>query len=295
MDIYQLEVFSAVYRLKSFSRASEELHITQPTVSMHIKRLEDDLGVKLFDRNGKKTIPTKEADRLHSKAEELIIKLRSLREDFGKDEENIEGLLTIGTGSSPGSYMLPNIAAEFRKLYPKVFFQLVVKNTGEIHRQIEKGELLIGMVEDRKKSEGIAYLHSITDEMVLVTAPGYLRKKTITPLGIFRIPLLMREEESDARRSMEKQHMFHSISLKALNIVAILGSTDSLKEAVKAGLGAAIISRFAVKDDLKSGLLEEIRIRGVKMKRTMYVATSTRCTLPHLHQTFIAYLKENLI
>lgn len=284
-----------MYRSRSFSRASEELHLTQPTVSMHIKRLEDDLGVKLFDRNGKKNIPTKEADLLYNKAEELILKLKDLKEDFGKTEqEEIEGLLTIGTGSSPGSYMLPYVAAEFRKLYPKVFFQLIVKNTGDIYEQIEKGVLLIGVVEDRKEREGINYLHSIDDEMVLVTAPGYLPKKIISPLGIFRIPLLMREEESDARKSMEKQHLLHKISIRALNVVAILGSTDSLKEAVKAGLGAAIISRFAVRDDLKAGLLDEVRIRGVKMKRTLYVASSGRRPLPRLYQAFIDYLKENL-
>lgn len=284
-----------MYRSRSFSRASEELHLTQPTVSMHIKRLEDDLGVKLFDRNGRKNIPTKEADLLYNRAEELILKLKNLREDFGKmEEEAIEGLLTIGASSSTGSYLLPYVAADFRKLYPKVFFQLVVKNTAEIYEQLGKGELFIGVVEDRKEREGINYLHSVDDEMVLVTAPGYLKKNVITPLGIFRIPLLMREEESDARKSMEKQHLLHKISIKALNVVAILGSTDSLKEAVKAGLGAAIISRFAVKDDLKAGLLEEVRIRGVKMKRTLYIASSGRRILPRLHQAFIEYLKKNM-
>jgi len=293
MDIYQLQVFSSVYRLRSFSRASEELHITQPTVSMHIKKLEDELGVRLFDRSGRKTMPTKEADLLQERAEELIARLKWIKEDFGR-QDDVEGLLTIGTSSSAGAYMIPYIAAEFQKLHTKVFFQLVVKDSAEIYRQLTSGELLVGVVEDKRERDGIIIEHSVVDEMVLITAPGYLKKKVITPLGLFRIPLLMREEGSDARRSMEKQHMLHNIALKGLKVVAILGSTDSLKEAVKAGLGAAILSRFAVKDDLKAGLLEEVRIRGVKMKRPLSVIAYKHRSLPRLYQSFIAYIKENV-
>jgi len=293
MDIYQLQVFSSVYRLRSFSRASEELHITQPTVSMHIKKLEDELGVRLFDRSGRKTIPTREADILQERAEELIARLKWIKEDFGK-QDDVEGLLTIGTSSSAGAYMIPYIAAEFQKLHPKVFFQLVVKDSAQIYRQLTSGELLVGVVEDKREREEIIIEHSIMDEMVLVAAPGYLKKKVITPLGLFRIPLLMREEGSDARRSMEKQHLLHNIALKGLKVVAILGSTDSLKEAVKAGLGAAILSRFSVRDDLKAGLLDETRIRGVKMKRPLSVIAYKHHSLPRLYQSFIAYIKENL-
>lgn len=293
MDIYELQVFSSVYRLRSFSKAAEELHLTQPSVSMHIKRLEDELGVRLFDRTGRKTMPTREADLLQERAEELIARLKWIKEDFGR-EDDVEGLLTIGTSSSPGAYMIPYLAAEFQKLHPKVFFQLVVKDTAEIYRQLTGGELLIGVVEDKRERGGIIVEHSIADEMVLVTAPGYLKKRSITPLGLFRIPLLMREEDSDARRSMEKQHMLHNIALKGLKVVAILGSTDSLKEAVKAGLGAAILSRFAVKDDLRAGLLEEVRIRGVRMRRPLFVVAYKHRSLPRLYQAFLAYIKKNL-
>jgi len=293
MDIYQLQVFSSVYRLRSFSRASEELNITQPTVSMHIKRLEEELGVRLFDRSGRKTVPTRDADILQERAEELIARLKWIKEDFGR-KDDLEGLLTIGTSSSAGAYMVPYLAAEFQKRYPKVFFQLVVKDSAEIYRQLENGELLIGIVDEMRERGGFVIEHSIVDEMVLVTAPGYLKKKVITPFGLFSIPLLMREEASDARRSMEKQHMLHKIALKGLKVVAILGSTDALKEAVKAGLGAAILSRFSVRGDLKAGLLEAVRIKGVKMKRPLYVASYKHRSLPRLYQSFIAYVKETI-
>jgi DNA-binding transcriptional LysR family regulator len=260
---------------------------------MHIKRLEDELGIKLFDRTGRKTIPTKDADLLQERAEELIERLKWIKEDFGR-KDDVDGLLTIGTSSTAGAYMMPYLAAEFQKRYPKVFFQLVVKDSTEIYRQLASGELLIGVVDEVRERGGFVTEHTILDEMVLVTAPGYLKKKVITPLGLFSIPLLMREEASDARRSMEKQHLLHKIALKGLKVVAILGSTDALKEAVKAGLGAAILSRFSVRDDLKAGLLEEVRIKGIKMKRNLYVVSYKHRSMPRLYQSFIAYIKENL-
>ena len=104
----------------------------------------------------------------------------------------------------------------------------------------------------------------------------------------------MREEGSDARKSMEKHHFLHKISLKALKVTAILGSTDSIREAVKSGLGASVLSRFAVKDDLKAGLLEEVKVRGVKMKRNVYAVKHKKRTLPPHYAAFVDFLKERL-
>jgi DNA-binding transcriptional LysR family regulator len=110
-------------------------------------------------------------------------------------------------------------------------------------------------------------------------APGLIGKKEISPLKLFTLPLIIREEESDSRKSMEQHHFLHRISLKALNIKATLSSTDSLREAVKAGLGTAILSRFVIKDDLKAGRVEEILIKGVKMK-LLFSAITNKKTLP---------------
>jgi DNA-binding transcriptional LysR family regulator len=243
MDIYQLKVFLSVYRNRSFSRASEELHITQPSVSAHIKRLEEELGVRLFDRVGRKTLPTKEADLLNVRSDEIVRKLGDIKADLAGLEREVKGLLSIGAGSIPGSYILPSLAAGFRDAYPEVFFQVLIKDSSEILGMISGGELMLGLVEKDSAMAGLKTLHVIEDELVLVARPGFIGKKTITPVGLLKVPLLMREDGSDARESMQKQHLLHKVSLKALNITAILGSTDSVREAVKSGLGAAILSR----------------------------------------------------
>jgi len=294
MDIYQLQVFLSVYRNKSFSAASRELNLSQPSVSTHIKKLEDELGVSLFDRIGRRTSPTKEGTLLFSRAEELVSRLSDIKTDLAASGKEVRGILTIGATAIPGSYVIPPLAAEFTKQFPEVFFQVTIDDSKKIAEKVAAGELTLGIVDDIKSTGDLAGLHTFRDELILVAAPGVVGKKEISPLKLFTIPFLLREEGSDSRRSMEKQHLLHKISVKAMNVKAILGSTDSLKEAVKAGLGATLLSRFVVKDDLKAGRIEEVRIKGVKMKRLFYIIAHKKRVLPEHYRAFVQFLSEKL-
>lgn len=294
MDVYQLKVFLSVFRHRSYTAASKELNLTQPSVSIHIRKLEEELGLKLFDKAGRKILPTREAALLAGKAEEIMESISDIKNNLTSASREIRGIISIGATSIPGSYVIPPLAAEFNRLYPDVFFQVVIGASREISEKVVSGELLVGIVEEIKGFDNLECLHRFKDELVLVSAPGFMEKNQITPLGLFRIPLLMREEDSDSQRSMQKQHLLHRISLKTLNIKAILGSTDSLREAVKAGLGATILSRFVVSGDLKAGLLNEITIRGVKMKRQFQIITRKKRAIPEHYLTFVRFLSDKL-
>lgn len=294
MDIYQLKVFLSVYRHRSFSAAAKELHLTQPSVSIHIRKLEEELGVQLFDRVGRKTVPTREGTLLFGRAEEVVGRLQDIKADLSAAEREVRGIIGVGATTIPGSYVVPPLAAEFSRRHPEVFFQVSIEDTKRILERVHVGELLVGIVEDGSLPRDVDRLHTFRDELVLVAAPGVVGKKTISPVRLFTLPLLMREEGSDSRASMEKQHLLHRISMKALNIKAILGSTDSLREAVKAGLGATILSRFVVRDDLKAGLVEEIRITGVRMRRNFHVVCRKKRVLPEHYRAFIRFLAERL-
>src|SRR5512143_3620760 len=115
MDIHHLRVFTTVFRNRSFSKASEELHLTQPTVSDHVKALEDELHCRLFDRLGRSIIPTKEADLLYSHSAELIEKADALKELIGQSKNTITGELNVGASTIPGTYVIPRIIADFTK------------------------------------------------------------------------------------------------------------------------------------------------------------------------------------
>lgn len=294
MDIYQLRVFLSVYRHRSFSAASKDLHLTQPSVSIHIKKLEEELGVSLFDRVGRKIVPTAEGDLLSSRAEEVVRRFQDIKIDMASSEKTVRGILDIGATAIPGNYVLPPLAAEFTKRHGGVFFQVAIDETKRIAERVAAGELPLGIVNDCRNYADLIRLHRFQDELVLVAAPGFVGKRTISPLKLFSLPLLIREEGSDSRSSMEKQHLLHKISMRALNVKAILGSTDSLKEAVKAGLGASILSRFVIRDDLKAGLVEEIRITGVKMKRDFHIIANKKNVLPEHYRVFVEFLSEKL-
>lgn len=294
MDVYQLKVFLSVYRNRSFTAASKELHLTQPSVSIHIKKLEEELGLKLFDKEGRKILPTREAALLAGKAAEIMESISDIKSNLMAAGREIRGIISIGATSIPGSYVIPPLAAEFNRLHPDVFFQVVIGTSKEISEKVQNGELLVGIVEETKGFDTLECLHRFKDELVLVSAPDFTEKTRITPLGLFSLPLLMREEDSDSQRSMQKQHLLHKISLKTLTIRAILGSTDSLREAVKAGLGATILSRFVVAGDLRAGLLKEILIRGVKMKRQFQIITRKKRVIPEHYLAFVRFLADRL-
>jgi DNA-binding transcriptional LysR family regulator len=295
MDVYQLQVFSSVFKNRSFSRASEELNLTQPSVSSHIKKLEEELGVKLFDRVGRKTMPTKEAETLYNQAEEIIQKLRYIKESLSKTKEEVKGLIKIGASSTPGSYIIPPLAAEFRKAYPDVFFQVTIDDSRKLAEMIVNGELLLGVVSNSFEHEMIDHLAMIEDELVIATPPGFMRKKEINPMELLDVPFLMWGEGSEMHKSMEKGHTEKGVSLRGLNIVAVLSSTDSVKEAVKSGLGVSILSRFAIKDDLKRRNLVEVKLKGAQMRQNYYVIAHKKRTLPGLYQIFLDFLKDRLL
>ena len=115
MDIHQLRIFASVFKNKSFSRASEELFLTQPTVSDHIKALEEEFGCRLFDRLGRTILPTNEAEALYGHALEIIEKADAVKDIIGRFKKEPAGELLLGASTIPGTYLLPPVMATFRK------------------------------------------------------------------------------------------------------------------------------------------------------------------------------------
>jgi DNA-binding transcriptional LysR family regulator len=294
LDVHYLRVFASVFKHRSFSRASNELNLSQPTVSEHVKNLEEELETRLFDRVGRRVIPTKEAELLYERAVEIIEKLKDIKTDLGAVKGEIKGEIKLGASSIPGAYIIPPLATEFKGDYPEVSFQIIVKNSRVIADMVAENELIVGVVGDKNGPESLQYRRIVEDEMVLVAAPGFIGKKSITPFGLLGIPFIMREEGSGMHRIMEKHHLKRRVTMKGLNVVAVLGSTDSVREAVKSGLGASILSRFAVRDDLEAGRLEEVRVRGIRMKRGIYLVNHKKRTIPGQYRAFMDFLVQSL-
>jgi DNA-binding transcriptional LysR family regulator len=291
MDIHQLRVFVTVFKNRSFTKASEELHLTQPTVSDHVRLLEDELGCVLFDRMGRTIIPTKEAEILFIHASEIIERLAHLREAVGSLKKEVAGELVIGASTIPGTYLLPRALAGFRNEYPAVSFQVIVSDSREIMEKMLDHELLLGIIGTKVAHKDLHAHALLEDELIVVAAPSLVRQQSIALGELPGFSLVLREEGSGTRKEMEKNLEGRGISLDSLKVAGYFGSTDAVKQAVQAGLGISILSRFSVREELKHRTLKEVKVPGLEMKRKFYVLTHRKRSLPQLYSIFLEHLK----
>lgn len=292
MDTHQLKIFVSVYKNKSFTRASEELYISQPTISEHIKNLENSLDCRLFDRLGRSIMPTAEAEILYPKALQILDDLDQIKEEISAAGTGVRGKLIIGASTIPGAYILPLAAYSFKKQYPKVEFEIRIEDSGKITDMVLQHDLLCGIVGAKMTSDKLDFAPLIEDELILVASQKVLNQKKITLDELIKIPFLHREKGSGTRQTFENFIGKHNVSLADFNIVATLGSTSAVKQAVKAKLGAAIISRIAVQEELDSNILHEVPIINMKMKRKFYLVRQKKRTLPPQYAAFCKHMKK---
>jgi DNA-binding transcriptional LysR family regulator len=295
MDFRRLEVFVRLMETRSFSETAKKVLLRQPTVSGHIKTLEEEIGVRLFDRHGREVLPTSAAEVLY----EYALRLLALRDEAVYALEQfmgrIRGHLKLGGSTIPGGYILPLLMGRFRKLYPEAYLSLLLDDTEGIIRRVLGGEIEIGLVGARSENEYLEYRPLIKDRLVLAAPRG----QTFAPRGVLkdarelaRLPFILREEGSGTRMTMAAALKKHELDLDDLTVVAEMGSTEAVRQAVKAGLGVSILSRLAVAEDLRFGLIDVIEVDGLNLERDFYAVVHARRTQSPLCRAFLAYLME---
>jgi DNA-binding transcriptional LysR family regulator len=282
-----------VFKNRSFSKASLELRLAQPTVSEHIKTLERELNCTLFERLGKKIAPTREADALYNQALELIERAENVKTMLGRLKHEVSGELIVGASTIPGAYLLPELMTDFKRKYPAVSFQVRIGDSQEIVQQVLSHHILLGIVGSKITDAHVSYTPFLEDELVFVAAPSLIKTSTLSLKDLCRIPMVLREEGSGTRREAEKLLENQGFFCGSVKVAGIFGSTDAIKQAAKAGLGLAILSRFAVTEELQHKRLKEVKVSVPPMKRTFYIVTHRKRALPHLYSLFLDHLKSH--
>ncbi|MEW6110366.1 MAG: selenium metabolism-associated LysR family transcriptional regulator [Nitrospirota bacterium] len=293
MDIHHLKVFVSVFKNRSFSRASEQLNLTQPTISDHIKALEENFGCRLFDRLGRTIMPTREAELLYNHAVDIIEKAENLKEVMGKFKNEITGEIIVGASTIPGTYLIPPVIAEFQKKYPSITFSIIISDSGGIIEKILKHEIIIGLTGSRLGNNRLDYIPFMEDELTVISLPSISIPSSIRLESLKEFPMVIREEGSGTRREMEKILDSRGISPDDLRIAGVFGSTDAVKQAVKAGMGIAILSKFAVRDELKYKIFKEVKLSDMHMKRKFYIVTHKKRALPAAYSAFLSHIKKS--
>lgn len=290
MDTRHLNIFTTVYRTRSFTKAAEELFTSQPTISEHMRNLEDRLGCKLFDRLGRSIMPTPAAELLYPKAREILDEMDSIKELLAAAASNVSGELTIGASTIPGAYILPERAAAFTRRYPKVSFKVRINDSKQIINEVAASQVYLGLVGARIPSEKVMFKQFGGDELVLTAPPESRLPDIIEPTDLYDLDFIVREEGSGTGKNIELFLLQKNIQASQLKVRAVLGSSTAVKEAVKSNLGVAIISNLAVRDELMFGSLRQIRIRGLEMERKFWVVTPKKRTIPNQYRVFAEQL-----
>ena len=292
METRHLQIFVSVYKTRSFTKAAEQLHTSQPTISEHMRNLEDRLGCRLFDRLGRSISPTPEAEILFPRAEALLDEMQKIEQSLSSSTNTVAGQLVIGASTIPGAYLLPQFAAAFKTSFPAVSFQIPINDSSRIIDDVATHRIYLGVVGTRIDSTKLRFVPFSGDELVLAAAQGVVIDKAINPADLPELEFIVREEGSGTGRTVEDFLARVGIDMEQLKIRATLGSSTAVKEAIKSGLGVGFISKRAIADELAHGSLKTISIAGLEMHRSFYIVTPAKRTLPHSYQVFSDFLQE---
>ena len=276
IENFRLIVFRAVARHLSFSRAAEELLLTQPAVTQQIKALEEEVGLPLFDRAGGRVALTPVGKILFGYA----VKLKELAEEaeqaIAQESGAHAGRLSIGASQTIGQYLLPTLMAAFLREIPRIELTAMSGNTDEVLEALTSHSIDIALIEGPALRRDIVVEPFMEDHMVLAAPAGHLwTEHEISVATLIEEPLLMREQGSGSRRVVEQALEKAGYHTKDLKIAMTLDSTEGLLSAVEAGLGTAFVSRWAVRNQLTLGTLKVVNVKGLMLKRMFSVAYPT--------------------
>ena len=283
MDERRLEVFVAVARHLSFSRAAVELHLSQPAVSQSVAALESECGAALIDRNRRSVRLTAAGRALLAGAEDLLRGMRELRGAVHAAQGDIAGDLAVAASLTIGEYVLPAVLGRFAHAYPRVSVRLAVENTERVALALLGGRADLGFVEGPVPAAGLS-IHALReDELVVVAAPGHpWARLTHVPLeALLGEPIILREAGSGTRQVMEEHLRTAGADPAGLRVIMELGGIEAVKGAVESGAGVSIVSRSAVDKELRLESLIARPVRGLPMRRTLAaVLAQDRAALP---------------
>ncbi|MGB9661266.1 MAG: selenium metabolism-associated LysR family transcriptional regulator [Moorellaceae bacterium] len=282
MNLGQLETFIITVEKGTLSAAAEELHLTQPAVSKQLKALEEFFGARLLDRSGREVRLTEGGRIFYRRAREILRLWEQLRRELAEANNLVRGELLLGASTIPGHYVLPRLLGSFKAKYPQVEIKLEIAASEEIIKRILEGEIELGVVGAEERKRGLVYQRLVEDELILIVPPDHpwAGRPAIQVADLAEASWVWRKEGSGTRRVAEEQLKAAGCAFPSAKIVAELGSTEAIVNAVEAGLGVSLVSRWAAEKSLRLGRIAAVPLEGVNLKRYLYLVRRTRELTP---------------
>lgn len=291
ISIRQLEVFVATAEYCSFTKAAEDLHLTQSTVSMHIRTLEEMLNACLIERGArKKVILTEEGKRVYSIAKDILGRMEALQDHRPEGEEEP---LRIGTSTVPAQYLLPKLLSGFLKKHPRVKYILRRGDSEHILDCIRKGEVRIGLTGYRNGDRSLIFQEIARDHLVLITenseAFRTMQAEGKTGQDLLHLPMIAREESSGTQHAADA--FLQRSGVREPNIVARMDNPESVKMSVAEGIGVSLISHLAVSAEVRAGKLLAFSFMPPPEERKLYIVWQKDALLSAAELRFVQYVK----
>lgn len=260
MSDRRLQVFHAVARLLSFTKAAEVLHMTQPAVTFQIRQLEEQFDTRLFDRAHNRVSLTEAGHVAFEYAEIIFEKYSEMENAIREITGSISGSLTLGASTTISEYMLPALLGDFNAKNPEVLLRLRVSNTEGIVSMVENNVIDLGVVEGPVTNKNLLVEVCRKDDLVVVVPPEHelAKQKSVSVKKMLDYPFICREEGSGTREVVAEHLKAQGVGKHALKACLELGSPEAIKGAIQAGMGISVLSSVSLAKEIKLGVLKAI-------------------------------------
>lgn len=292
MDLHYLEIFNQVAEHSSFKKASEILHISQPALSIQMKKLESQTSLKLFYKSGNKIYLSESGLMLYGYTKKIFSIVEEMEGNISSLNEIVSGIINLGGSNTPGTYILPIVIGEMKKLYPSVIVNLHIANTSEISTLIDNGTLDIAVNGGNNDYNSYIYSEKLFhDRLVIIASPEnkLCAKDNITVEDLSQESFIVHEKTSQLYTCYKT--FIDEISIPK-NVGMYLGNIDAIKHAVNANLGITIIPYYAVKFEVEKGYLKELKFKSENFDYPYNLIYNKDKNLSLAMQKFIAVLKD---
>ena len=273
---FRLKVFHTVAKRLNFTKAADELCITQPAVSKHIQEIENYFQLKLFDRNGTKIKLTEAGEILLQYTNQIFTLYGNLEFELNTLNERHNGKLRIGASTTIAQYVLPPLLADFHKKFADITVTLIINNTEQIEQALQNKDIDFGIIEGQSKNTSFKYTVFIKDEIVLVANMNHpaAKKEMIQIDELLKTPLLIREPGSGTLEVIAHALKPFDIKISQLNTEMQLGSTESIKSYLLHSDCMAFLSIHSILKELKNKEITIIDVNGLMIERNFHFIQS---------------------
>ncbi len=292
MTLKQLEVFLAVADTKSFSKGGDMVSLAQSTASQHIRALESELEARLFDRSATSVSMTEVGRLFYEHAARISAQCLVMKDAVRRFQGLEQAVLRVGASTTPAACLIPDLLGIFTGLYPGVHLEVRQGDSNEILGSLLEDQVELAVVGGKFSTEQLEFKEVGKEEIMLVTSPGNQTAENISIEQLARLPLIMREQGSGTRQAIEKEFLKHGIDSRKLTIIAQLGSSEGVRRALLSGAGWAFISSLSVTRELEEQRLKVVRIEGITIKRSFYMAQRHGRTLSPAATAFCKILEN---